>query len=100
MLPLYKYPETFSNLYICPVSLNLIMYKFFVYGNNVYFHNKSRHSDLALQKYWINQCDWLRLCMAVAMVMTIEKIWKIFFYRVNIYLYEKNIGIRQFLNLS
>ena len=45
---LYKHPDKYSNVAICPVSRPLVMYKFFGYVNEVDSHNKSRQSDLAL----------------------------------------------------
>ena len=33
---------------------------------------KSRRSDLALEKYWITKCGWLRLYMPVATVIAIK----------------------------
>ena len=37
---LYKYPEQFPNLSICPVASTLVMYKFFGSVNEVEPHNK------------------------------------------------------------
>ena len=46
--------------------------------NEVDSHNKSRQSDLALEKWWVNQCGWLRLCTTISMGMTITNCWKLF----------------------
>ena len=64
--------------------------------NEVDSHNKSRQSDLALEKWWVNQCGWLRLCTSVAMGMTITNCWKLFLYGVKREHYDKLIGIREF----
>ena len=72
------------------------MSKFFGSVNEVQSHNKSRHSDIALEKLWIMQCVWLRLCTTVAMGMTITNFWKLFFYGVKRDQYYKFIGIREF----
>ena len=56
------------------------MYKFFGYFNDVEPHNKSIQSDLALGKYWITQCGWIRLCKIVSTGMAITIFWNIFFY--------------------
>ena len=64
--------------------------------NEVDTHKKSRHSYLALEKWWITQCGWLRLCTTVAMGMTITNCWKLFRYGVKRDHYEKLIGIREF----
>ena len=58
--------------------------------NEVDSHNKSRQSDLALEKWWVNQCGCLRLCTTVAMGMTITNCWKLFRYGVKRDNYEKN----------
>ena len=64
--------------------------------NEVDSHNKSRQSDLSLEKWWVTQCGWLRLCATVAMGMTITNCWKLFHYGVKRDHYEKLIGIREF----
>ena len=71
------------------------MSKFFGYVNEFNPHNKSRHSNLALVKYWVTQYGWIWLHITVAMGMTIINLWKIFFYGVNIYHYEKLIDTRE-----
>ena len=65
--------------------------------NEVDSHNKSRQSDLALDKWWVTQFGWLRLCTPVAMGMTITNCWKLLCYGVKRDHYEKLIGIREFL---
>ena len=60
-------------------------------------HNKSRQSTLALEKWWVTQCVWLRLCTTFAMVMTITNCWESFRYWVKRDHYDKFIGIREFL---
>ena len=52
---------------------------------------------MALEKFWVTQCGWLRLCTTVYMGMNITNFWKIFRYGVKIDHYEKLIGIREFL---
>ena len=69
-LYLYKYPDQFANVSICPVARPLVMSKKSAV-NEVDSHNKSRQSDLALEKWWVTQCGWLRLCTTVAMGMNI-----------------------------
>ena len=65
--------------------------------NEVDSHNKSRQSDLALEKLWFTLSEWLRLCMTFAMGMVINNGWKLFCYGVKRDHYEKFIGIREFL---
>ena len=62
---LYKYPEPFYNVFVCPVAHPLVMYKFFRYVNEVEYHNKSSQSDLALEFFLVTQCGCLRLCTTV-----------------------------------
>ena len=62
--------------------------------NEVDSHNKSRQSDLALEKWWVTKCGWLRLCTTFAMGMTITNCWKLFFYGVKRDHYDKLIGIK------
>ena len=72
------------------------MSNFFSAVNEVDSHNNSRQSDLALEKWWVTQCSWLRLCMPVATGMTITNCWKLFRCGVKRYHYDKLIDIRVF----
>ena len=65
--------------------------------NEVDSHNKLKQSDLALEKWWVTQCGWLRIFTTVAMGMTITNCWKLFRYGVKRTHYKKSIGIREFL---
>ena len=47
------------------------MSKFFGSFNELESHKKSRQSDLALEKFWVTQCGWIRLCNTVVMGMKI-----------------------------
>ena len=71
------------------------MYKLFGSVNEVDSHNKSRQSDLVLDKFWVTQCGWLRSCTTVYIEITITNGCKLFHYGVKIYNYEKSIGIRE-----
>ena len=62
-------------------------------------HNKSRQSDLALEKFWVTKCGWLQLCTTVAMGVRITNYWKLFRYGVKRDHYNKFIGIREFLEI-
>ena len=46
--------------------------------NEVDSHNKSAQSDLELEKLWVTQCGWIRLCTTIAMGMNITNCWKLF----------------------
>ena len=70
------------------------MSKLFVSVNEVEPHKKSIQSDLALQKYLVTNCGWLRLCTTFAMGMTITNYWKVFSYGVKRDNYYKWISIR------
>ena len=91
---LSKYTDQFSNFSICPVSRPLVMYKFFGSVNDVESHNKSRWSDLALEKLWVTQRGWIRLYATVTTEMNINNCWKLFSYGVKRDNYDKSIGIR------
>ena len=93
---LSKYHDQFTNVAIHPVSHPLIMSKLFGSVNEVDCHNKSKQSYLALNKFWVTQCSWLRLCPEVAMGTTSNNFWKLFCCGVKRYHYEKLIGIREF----
>ena len=91
---LSKYPDQCSNVSIFPVAHPLLMSKFFGSVNEVDSHSKSRQSYLALEKFWVTQCGWLRLGTTVAMGVTITNCWKLFRYGFNRDHYNKFIGIR------
>ena len=48
------------------------MSKFVGSFNEVDSHNKSWQSDLALEKFYMMQYGWIRLCTTVSMGMTIN----------------------------
>ena len=52
---------------------------------------------MALEKFLVTHCGWIRLCKAVAMGITITNFCKPFCYGVKRYHFEKLIGIREFL---
>ena len=91
---LSKLPEQFSNVSICPIDFPLVIYKFSGSINEVDSHNKSRKSDLAMEKLGVNQCGWLWLCTAVATGTNITNFWKIFHYEVKRDNHGKSIDIR------
>ena len=96
---LSRCPYPFYNASILPVYSPLAMYKLFGSVNEVDSHNKSMQYDLVLEKFWVTQCGWLRLCTTVAMVMTITGFWKPFHYGVKRDHYDKFISIREFLEI-
>ena len=68
---LSKYPDQFYNSSIHPVAHPPLMSKFFGSVNDVDSHNKPRQPDLAVEKFWVTQCGWLRLYTTVDMGMKI-----------------------------
>ena len=94
---LSKYPDQFSNVPIRPVARPLLISKFFGSFNEVVSQNKYRQSDPALEKFWVMQYGWLRLCTTVAMGITITNCWKLFRYGVKRNHYNKFMGIRELL---
>ena len=93
---LSNYPDQFTNVAIRPIARPLVMSKKSDV-NEVDSHNKSRQPGLALEKWWVNQCGWIRLCKTVATGMTINNCWKLFRYGVKRDHYDKFIGIRELL---
>ena len=75
---LSKYHDQFNNVDIRPVARPLVMSKKNSAVNEVESHNKSRQSDLALEKWWVTQFVWLRLCTTVSMGINITDFWKLF----------------------
>ena len=73
------------------------MSKLFGSVNEVDSHNKSRQLDLALEKFWVTQCDWLRLCTTVSIGITITNCRGLFCYGVKRDHYDNIIGIMQLL---
>ena len=71
---LSKYTDQFTNVAILPVARPLVMSKKYAV-NEVYSHNKSRQSDLALENWWVTQCGCMWLCNTVAMGMAINNCW-------------------------
>ena len=96
---LSKYSYQFSKVSILPLTLPLVVYKFFGSINEFGSHKKSKQSDLALEKFWVTRCGWIRLRTTVAVGMTITNLWKIFRCGVNRDHYDKSIGIRYFSEL-
>ena len=72
-----------------------LLCQYFSAVNEVESHNKAVQYDLALEKCWVTQCGWLRLCKKVAMGMTMNNCWKLFRYGVKRDHCEKLIGIRE-----
>ena len=91
---LSKYPDQFSNFSISPVVCTLVVYKLFGSITEVESHNKSRQSDLVLEKFWVTQYGWLRFCTIVSMVIYINNFWVLFCYGVKRDHYETFVGIR------
>ena len=92
---LSKYPYQCSNVSTLPVARSHLVSNFFSSVNDMDSHNNSRQSDIVLEKFWVTQCGWLRLCTAVSMGMTITNCWKLFFYRIKRCHYNNFINIRE-----
>ena len=96
---LLKYTDQFSIVSIFFVAIPLLMYKCFGSINEVDSHNKSHQLDLALDKFLVMKCGWLRLCTTVATGLIITNCWKLFFYGVKRNSYDKFIGVREFSSI-
>ena len=68
---LSKDPNQIANISIRPVAHPQILSKFFGYVNEIYPHNKSRQSDLALKIFWVTEHGWLWLCTTVDIGITV-----------------------------
>ena len=79
---LTKYPDQFNNVSLRPVALPLVMSKFFSTVNEVKSQNKSRQYDLALEKFLVTHCIWMRSFTTVDTGMTITNCWKLLCYGV------------------
>ena len=70
------------------------MSKFFSSVYEVESHDKSRQSDLALEKFWVMQCDCIGLCPNFAIGMTIDNCRNLFFYGIKRDHYGHVTGLR------
>ena len=77
---LSKYPDQFSNVLIRPVAFPLFMYKFLGLVMKVDSHNRYLNTDIVLEKLWVTQCGWLRLCTNIYMGIVITNCWIMFCY--------------------
>ena len=93
---LSEHPDQFHNVSINPVSCPLLMSKCFGAVNEVDSHKKSRQSDIAMEKFLVKQCGWLRFCATVSMGMTMTIVWEMFCYGVKRNYFNKSISIREF----
>ena len=60
------------------------MVKLSVYFNEIESNNKYIKPVLSLEKLWVTRCDWLRLCTTVAILISDNIIWKLFYHGVKI----------------
>ena len=65
--------------------------------NEVDSHNRSRQSDLALEKWRVTQCVWMQLFTIVYMGINITSFWKLFRYGVKRDRCDKLFCIRELL---
>ena len=65
------YSGQFANVAILPVANPLVISNLYGYIHEVDSHKKSKHSDLALNEFWVTQCDWLQVCTIFYMGITI-----------------------------
>ena len=50
---LYRFPEIYYNVYVCPVVHTHLLGRYFNACNAIDNHNRMRQSDLPLDKYWV-----------------------------------------------
>ena len=70
---LSKYPDHFSNVSIQTVSHSHIIDTLFGYVNEIFSHNKSRQSDLALENLCVSQygCLWICTIFSIGINVTL-----------------------------
>ena len=64
---LSKYPDHLFTLLLVPLSC-ISSFDVLMMVNPIIY---KRQYDLALEKFWVTQCGWIRLCTTVSMLMTI-----------------------------
>ena len=69
------------------------MVKFSVSFNEIESNNKYINPVLYLETVWVTRCDWLRLCTTVAILISDNIFWKLFYHGVKIYYYDNVIVI-------
>ena len=65
------FPDIYSSFYVRHVVHTQLLCRYFNACNSIYNHNRMRHSDLALDKYWVTQSGYFRLLTTVALGMGI-----------------------------
>ena len=68
---LYRLPEIYSNVSVCPVFPPHFIGKHLNACNEIDNHNRMWQSDLAVDKYWVKQSVCFRLATTVALGMGI-----------------------------
>ena len=68
---LYRFPDIYSNVSVCPVTCPHLLGRYFNACNAIENHNIMRQSDIALEKYWVTQSGYLRIATTVALGMGI-----------------------------
>ena len=69
------------------------MVKLYRSFNEIESNNKYIKPVLYLEKLWVTRCDWLRLCTTVAILISDNIFWKLFYHGVNTYYYDNVIVI-------
>ena len=68
---LYRFPDIFYNVFVCPVVRPHLIGSYFNACNMIDNHNRIRQSDIALEKYFVTQSECFRLATTVALGMGI-----------------------------
>ena len=66
---LSSFPEIYYNVSVLLVFLTHLIGRNFNACNAIENHNRMRHSDLVLDKYWVTQSGYFRLANIVELVM-------------------------------
>ena len=68
---LSRFPEIYSNVYVCPVVRPHLLGRYFNACYAIYNLNRILHSGIVLDKYWVTQNVYFRLAATVAFRMGI-----------------------------
>ena len=68
---LSRFPDIYSNVSVHPVVRPQFLVRYSNACNKIYNQDSMRHSDLALEKYWVTQSNYFRLATTLSLGMGI-----------------------------
>ena len=91
---LSRFPNMYSNVYICPVFFPHLLVRYLNALYAIYNHNRMRQSDPALEKYWLTQSGYFILATTVSLGMGITDGKLLFCHSVSEGNMDKNISTK------